>query len=58
MYGYKVLVDIINDYDDNNELFWVASVAKEAWTILKNHLDELHGTARIAVEHYMEEHGE
>jgi hypothetical protein len=55
MYSYKVLVDSINDYAENNELFWVAGLAREAYPILKNHLDELHEVAQISVEHYVEE---
>ena len=49
------LIDSINEYASKGQLFWVAGMARECWQVLKDRLDELHQTARIAVEHYFEE---
>ena len=48
----QVFIDEINKYAENNKLFWVCAVAKDCSTILINHLNELHESARIAVEYY------
>jgi hypothetical protein len=54
MSSIKVLVETINEYAKNGEWFWVAGLARETYPILKNHLDELHEVARMAVKHYTE----
>ena len=51
----EVLIDGINEYAAKGQLFWVAGMARECWQVLKDRLDELHQTARIAVEHYIVE---
>lgn len=48
----KMFIDDINEYAENNQLFWVCAMAKDCNAILINHLDELHESARMAVEHY------
>jgi len=48
----KIFINDINEYAKNNQLFWVCAMAKDCNKILVNHLDKLHESARIAVEHY------
>ena len=51
----KMFIDDINEYAENNQLFWVCAMAKDCNSILINHLDELHEIARMAVGHYKNE---
>ena len=53
----EVIIEMINEYEENHQLFWVCGLAKECYPILKNHLDDLHLSARMAVEHYAETNG-
>ena len=48
----QMFIDEINNYAEKNQGFWVCAVAKDCNAILVNHLDELHESARIAVEYY------
>ena len=48
----QMFIDDINNYAKHNQLFWVCAMAKDCNAILINHLDQLHESARIAVEHY------
>lgn len=49
------IVELINEYAEENALFWLAGLAKETLPILKNHLDELHPSARVIVQTYLDE---
>jgi len=51
----ETFINDINNYAKHNQLFWVCAMAKDCNAILINHLDELHESARIAVEHYKNE---
>ena len=51
----ETFINDINNYAKHNQLFWVCAMAKDCNAILINHLDELHESARIAVEHYKDE---
>ena len=48
----QILIDQINQDAESNRLFWVAGLAREAWSVLKNHKGKLHPSALMAVEHY------
>jgi len=48
-------IDTINEYANDNKLFWVCACARDCLDVLKNHMDELHPDAKMAVEHYLEE---
>ena len=50
----QILIDEINTYAKNNQLFWVCAIAKDCLPILKDHVDELHPVAKKIVEHYLD----
>lgn len=54
----SIFIDEINRYAVENKLFWIASMAKDCFPILKNHINELHPLAKLAIEHYLHETGE
>lgn len=47
------IIDAINTDAEANKLLWVTACAEWAWPVLRGHLDDLHPTARTAVEHYI-----
>jgi len=51
----ETFITDINEYAENNQLFWVCAIAKDCLPIFKNNLDKLHPIARIAVDHYIKE---
>ena len=55
------IISQINQYAEQNKLFWVAGLARETWHALRLVKDQLHPVALMAVEHYEAEdtsHGE
>ena len=49
-----VIIEEANRLAEDDALFWVAGLVREAWPILVNHYAELHPLVQVAVTHYRE----
>ena len=53
----QALIDQVNQYAKDNDLFWLAGLVRETYPVLNQYQDKLDPIVKIAVNHYADQKG-